>query len=128
MSCAPQDLSEVTGLITSNATYRLEIANSAAERQKGLSCRASMTEDAGMLFVFEDPGVYRFWMKDTFIPLDMIWLDEDKRIVYIEPDVQPDSFPTHFGPQESSLYVIELNAGQAALAGIEVGQQLNFTL
>ena len=66
-----------------------------------------------MLFVYNKPGDYRFWMKDTKIPLDMFWINSDKQIVHIEKDVQPSSYPESFGSEEPAQYVLETNAGFA---------------
>lgn len=66
-----------------------------------------------MLFVYDEPGDYRFWMKDTKIPLDMFWIDSNKQIVHIERDVQPSSYPKSFGSTKPAKYVLETNAGFA---------------
>ncbi|MCB9822971.1 DUF192 domain-containing protein [Candidatus Nomurabacteria bacterium] len=92
---------------------QVEIANSSQKRSSGLCCRDSLAEDHGMLFVYDKPGDYRFWMKDTKIPLDMFWINSDKQIVHIEKDVQPSSYPESFGSEEPAQYVLETNAGFA---------------
>ncbi len=81
-----------------------------------------------MLFVFAENGRHVFWMKDTLIPLDMIWLDYAKRIVHIEENVPPctaDPCPLYSPPPEvQSWYVFEINAGQSRAWGINVGDTL----
>lgn len=106
----------------------VEIATSSQEKQKGLCCRDSLPENQGMLFVYEKPGNYRFWMKDTRIPLDMYWISSEKKIVYIEQNVQPSSFPKQFGPDIKARYVLETNAGFAKKHTIKVGDTVEFNL
>lgn len=104
----------------------LEVAKTEKQREKGLSGRDSLPQDWGMLFVFDHPSKYCFWMKDTRIPLDMIWLNQQKRVFYIQQDVQPNSYPASFCPDQAASYVIELNAGQAAKLNISLAAQLSF--
>jgi uncharacterized membrane protein (UPF0127 family) len=94
-------------------TYAIEIADDENERAIGLSNRQSLAENAGMLFIFEQSDQYGFWMKDTLIPLDIIWISEEKNIVHIEKNVQPGTYPTTYGPDEDALYVLELAAGES---------------
>jgi uncharacterized membrane protein (UPF0127 family) len=99
-------------LLTINGNkIRIEIAKSSQKKSEGLCCRDSLPDDHGMLFVYDQPGDYRFWMKDTKIPLDMIWIDSNKKIVHIEEDVQPSSYPKSFGSNDPAQYVLETNAG-----------------
>lgn len=102
------------GIATTNIGqqgYRLEVVKEPAERQKGLSNRDSLAQDGGMLFIFDRPDTYCFWMKDTRIPLDMVWLDSNLKIVHIERYVQPNSYPQKFCPGTPAFYVVELPAG-----------------
>lgn len=104
---------EMTPLSIGDQKLQVEIANTSQKRSIGLCCRDSLPEDQGMLFVYDEPGNYRFWMKDTKIPLDMFWIDSNKQIVHIEKDVQPSSYPKSFGSTEPAQYVLETNAGFA---------------
>jgi hypothetical protein len=72
-----------------NYCFKVEIADTPEKRRAGLMHRVSLPENQGMLFVFEKPGIYGFWMKNTLIPLDIIWLDENFKVVYIKENVQP---------------------------------------
>ena len=74
------------------------------------------------LFVFDSPGLHSIWMKDMNYPLDIIWVDTDDKIIYIEEDVQPESFPNFFTPSDPAKYVIEANAGFVARNEIKVGE------
>lgn len=103
----------------------LETVNNDQSRQRGLSGRKSMPEDQGMLFVFEKPGRHCIWMKDMNFPLDIIWLDADKKVEHIEKNVAPDTYPKTFCPVNNAKYVVELNKGVADMAELKLGQQLN---
>lgn len=106
--------------------YYLDVASDEATMQKGLSGRKTMASDHGMLFVFAKTGNHCFWMKDMNFPIDIIWLDDDKSIVYIETDVSPSTYPSSFCPGKPARYVIELLAGEAVSTGMSLGQKLKF--
>jgi uncharacterized membrane protein (UPF0127 family) len=103
----------------------LETVNNDQSRQRGLSGRKNMSEDQGMLFVFEKSGRHCMWMKEMLFSLDIVWLDSDKKIVHIEKNVAPETYPKTFCPVNNAKYVIELNKGVADLAELKLGQQLN---
>ena len=107
-------------------TYTLQVADTDAARNRGLAGRKSLPADQGMLFSYARPGRYCFWMKDMRLPLDMVWTDSDRSVVYLKTQVQPSSYPHTFCPDASAKYVIELAAGQAARANIRTGQKLSF--
>ncbi|MDD5111648.1 MAG: DUF192 domain-containing protein [Candidatus Altiarchaeota archaeon] len=110
--------------------FTVELAVEPEQRARGLMHRKSLDPDAGMLFIFEDDGIYPFWMKNTLIPLDMLWLDGNRQVVHIEKNVQPcKSDPClSVTPLVSSHYVLEVNAGTADRIGIAVGDIANFNL
>ena len=85
-----------------------------------------MGDHEGMLFAFPTPGMMGFWMKDTYIPLDMIWIDQDKTVVGMSENVLPDSYPKIYLPPSPVLYVLEINGGAAARLGINLGTKLQF--
>jgi uncharacterized membrane protein (UPF0127 family) len=122
---AARDTSPRT-LHVSRQSYSLEIADNSDEQQKGLSDRDSMPRDHGMLFAFHYEEKLCFWMKDMHFPLDMIWLDAGHRVVHLEQNLSPDTYPDQFCSHTPARYVIELNAGEVARAGIRKGQNLNF--
>ena len=98
-------------IIIGNVVVRVKIAASPAEKQKGLSGRNFMRKNSGMLFVFSQPDLYPFWMKDMKFPIDIIWFDENLRIINIEKNITPDSFPKKFTPQLPAKYALEVNGG-----------------
>jgi uncharacterized membrane protein (UPF0127 family) len=107
-------------------TYSSLIADTDLLRQQGLSYRASLPSNQVMLFIFEKPGVYKFWMKDMNFPIDMVWLNSSKQVVYIEKNVSPSTYPQAFGPNEDTLYVIELNANETTKLSLSVGDTVIF--
>ncbi len=106
--------------------FRIEIAQTQEERKKGLMFRDSLDPQKGMLFVFKEEGLYSFWMKNTLIPLDIIWIDEDKKVVDIKENAQPcrEEKCESFSPKEEARYVLELNAGEVRDIGLELGDKI----
>lgn len=102
----------------------VEVADTPEERAAGLSNVSELPDNQGMLFVFEADGQYRFWMKDTLIPLDIIWIDSDRKIVHIERNVSPSSYPTSYGPNMPSRFVLEVNAFFVNTFNIAVGNEV----
>jgi uncharacterized membrane protein (UPF0127 family) len=106
----------------------VEVASDDATREQGLMYRDHMADDRGMIFLFAQAGEYPFWMKNTLIPLDMIWMDADHRIVHIAHDVPPckaDPCP-NYPPNAKSSSVLELAAGVAAKHHLKDGDVLRF--
>ncbi|MBI2097824.1 MAG: DUF192 domain-containing protein [Candidatus Vogelbacteria bacterium] len=101
---------------------KIEIADDDIERSRGLSGRTTLAENEGMLFVFDAPGSYGFWMKNMNFPIDIIWLDEDWRIAGVTANVSPESFPQIFYPERPIKYVLEVKAGFARRQSIQTGQ------
>ena len=99
--------------------FTVEVVATRETRQRGLQERYDLPEDAGMFFVFPESAYYSFWMRKTFIPLDIIWIGESLRVVHIEQHCQPcrkDPCPI-FSPAAKALYVLEIPAGQAQKYG-----------
>ena len=95
--------------------YKFESATSSAEREKGLMFRTSLAGKTGMLFFFEFPTKLIFWMKNTLIPLDMIFMDGDYRVLNIAKNVQPckvKDCPLYYSSGKAQ-YVLEVNAGES---------------
>jgi uncharacterized protein len=107
--------------------YAVEVADDDAERAQGLMFRDAMEEDRGMLFIHTRQERLAYWMKNTRIPLDILYFDEKLRLVSQQRDIPPcslgDRCPSH--PSEApARYVLELNAGQAARLKLENGAEL----
>lgn len=103
-------------------TIAAEVADTPALRERGLGGRTSLAEGSGMWFVFDTDDYWPFWMKDTLIPLDMLWVAADGTIVTIARDVRPESYPQAYEPTQPARYVLEVPAGFAASRGIAEGQ------
>jgi uncharacterized membrane protein (UPF0127 family) len=102
-------------------SYRLEIVSTAESQEKGLGGRRNMASDRGMIFVFDPPAVQCFWMKDMQFPLDIIWLNSAKKVTKVAANVSPSTYPEKYCGDDTTKYVIELNAGEAKKAGIVPG-------
>jgi len=100
------------------------VARTMSERITGLSGTPFLPEELVKLFIFDTPGLHSIWMKDMNYPLDIIWADSEGKIVYLEEDVSPDSFPNFFTPTVPAKYVIEANAGFIVKNGVLVGQMV----
>jgi len=106
-------------------TFRVELARTEPEREKGLMYREHLAPDAGMLFLFERSSVQTFWMKNTLIPLDMIFIAPDHTIAGVVADAQPLTL-TARSVNEPSQYVLEIGGGLASRLGIRAGARVDF--
>jgi uncharacterized protein len=123
------NLPTTTVLISGKIKVEAEIAYTDEARMQGLMFREFLAPDAGMLFVFEEPDVQGFWMKNTKIPLDLIWLSERKEIVYFvtaDPCVKDPC--ESYKPMQKAKYVLELNGGFLKKHGLGLGTQVEFSL
>ncbi len=106
--------------------FPVELATDDASRQHGLMMRTALAPDHGMLFVFPHTGPQAFWMKNTLIPLDILYFDAERRLVSMQVDVPPckaDPCPTY--PSDApAIYVLELSAGTARRIGAQPGDVL----
>jgi len=107
-----------------STTLTVEIASTPAEQQAGLSGRPSLALGHGMLFVFGTPGEYGFWMKEMLFSLDIIFINSEKSVVTVYPELTPGTYPEAFYPANPALYVLEVPAGFAAQHGIVEGSKV----
>lgn len=119
--------SMVTKVTIAEAIFAVDVADTPASREQGLSGRPRLADNEGMLFIFPESFVPAFWMKDMNFALDMIWIDGDRRVVDITEDALPESFPESFRPSEPVKYVLEINAHGAAENGIKIGDTVEFS-
>jgi hypothetical protein len=110
--------------------FYVEVAKTTAEREKGLMYVSSLGKDSGMVFIFDREDIYPFWMKNTLIPLDMIWIDQNHKVVFISQNVQPckSIICPMIRPSAKAKYVLEINASAAEQAGIKVGDSVDLKL
>lgn len=107
------------------ATVRVELATTPAERELGLMYRNHLNADAGMLFIFPAPDHLTFWMRNTEIPLDMIFADSSGRIVGVVANAEPYSDDS-LGPKADARYVLEVNGGFCAAHHVSEGDRMRF--
>lgn len=114
-------------------TVEGEVADLANERKKGLSNRESLDINKGILFVFEKSGAYGIWMKDMKFAIDIIWLDENRKVVDVatyaapEPGDKDDEL-TVYKPRSEAKYILEINAGLVDANNIQAGDTASFEL
>lgn len=104
-------------------TWSIELASNNQARAKGLMFRKTMAPMTGMLFRFENTAPVSMWMKNTFIPLDMIFADENGRITYIHKGAVPQSLDV-ISSRGPVRYVLEINAGEADSQGLSEGNRM----
>ena len=109
--------------------FIVEVADDEPERQRGLMFRDAMPPGHGMVFVHDAEEPQAYWMKNTRIPLDILYFDQARKLVSVQRDVPPCSLGDRCPPFPSegpALYVLELNAGAAATLGVKAGDELTF--
>ena len=123
-ACQPTPRVEIGGTVV-----RVEIADDPGERQQGLMHREHLDPDAGMLFLFENERKQSFWMKNTLIPLDIIFINNNYEIINIAKAVPCKEDPCdHYPSSAPAKYVLEVNAGFAEEKGIMPGDKVEFFL
>ena len=121
---------EKTKLTIENVEFEVEIAQTLAERTKGLADRTNLCSQCGMLFIFETDNYHAFWMKDTLIPLDIIWLDKNWQVVdfvaFAQPQAgRPDEELPVYRPKTPARYVLELSGGTVEkIRGFKIGSRV----
>ena len=106
--------------------FFVELAQTKKEQERGLMFIDRLAPDSGMLFVYRDEAPRSFYTKNTYLPLDMIWMDKEMKVVFIKKNAHPGDSRVYetISPQEKAMYVLELNAGCADRAGIKIGDKL----
>jgi uncharacterized membrane protein (UPF0127 family) len=123
-----QAIDRGTVTLPNGAVYMVEIPRTEETRTRGLMFRANLPRRTGMLFVFEATGRYGFWMKNCLIALDLVWIDEAKRVVAILPETPPckaDPCPI-YQFDVPTRYVLEMPSGAAKREGLVIGNVLRF--
>jgi uncharacterized membrane protein (UPF0127 family) len=107
--------------------FLVELAKEEKELRKGLMFRENLDDDSGMLFVFEKEENHPFWMKNTLIPLDIIWIDKEKKVVFIKENAQPckeDMECPLINPKRKAKYVLEISGGLSKELNIKTGDSV----
>ncbi len=115
----PRSFVEINGV-----RVNIQVALTVEEQIQGLSGRKSLSDNEGLLFVYERPGFPNFWMKDMNFPIDIIWINADEYVVDTTENLGPDTYPQTFSPIEPTKYVLEVNAGYAQENEIEKGDEV----
>lgn len=116
--------------LPSGKVLQVEVMVKDEDRQMGLMFRASLPEDRGMLFLFESPDFHGIWMKNCKFPIDILWLDADRKVVHVQEGALPCTKEpcAVFSPLRRAIYVVELRSGQARREKAVVGETLSFAL
>jgi uncharacterized membrane protein (UPF0127 family) len=124
---APQ---EIPLKLPSGKVLQAELMIKDEDRMMGLMFRPSLPSERGLLFVFDDLDFHGIWMKNCRFPIDIVWLDEEHRVVHVAESVPPckaDPCPV-YQPMKKAAYVVEINAGQARREKAILGSRLEFAL
>jgi len=110
--------------------FSVELAATEAQRAKGLMDRKNLDKNKGMLFIFDKEENYPFWMKNTLIPLDIIWIDGNGKIVFVADNVQPckSLICPSVNPGVDAKYVLEINAGLSEKFGLKLGDEAELNI
>lgn len=110
-----------------SGVYHLRVADDESERIQGLSGVDKLPANGGLLMKFEEDALWQIWMKDMKVPVDILWLDKDKKVVYIVKNATPEmSTDRIFIPKTKARYVVELPQGSVDLSGIKNGDIAEF--
>ena len=115
-----------TAILPDGTKLVLELATTPEQWVTGLMYRRSLRENSGMLFIYDEPGAYSFWMKNCFIHLDIIWLSQDRKIVYFVENVPPCDQPDcpSYGGMQLAKYVIETTPGSVKRHKLKLGDSI----
>lgn len=125
LACSQTPRVTIEGPEGTKGSFEVEVADTPAKRSLGLMYRTDLRVDQGMLFIFPEESVQVFWMKNTPLPLDMIFIDRNRKIVGIVRETQPFSTQGR-SVARPSQYVLEVRGGLADQMGLEVGDRVSF--
>jgi hypothetical protein len=110
--------------------FQVELAKTEAEKNRGLMNVAKLDKNKGMLFIFDKEGIYPFWMKNTLIPLDIIWIDNNYKVVFISPNAQPclNLICPSIIPPAKAMFVLEINAGIVEQINLKIGDEIKMNI
>jgi len=107
--------------------FAAKVVKTQEERAKGLSDTSELRKDQAMLFVYERDDKWPIWMKDMNYPIDIVWMDKNKKVIYIVKNAPPESYPHEtFEPKDDARYVLELAAGMVDTKSIMIGKEAVF--
>lgn len=122
-SCQTNPALETRSIWGNDWAVEVEVAETGEQKVRGLSGRNCLGYAKGMLFTYDLSGDYCYWMKDMNFAIDMVWIDDEQKVVTIREGVAPNTYPQSFCPDRPARYVLEVDAGFARQAGWRVGTQ-----
>ncbi|MCL5795335.1 MAG: DUF192 domain-containing protein [Patescibacteria group bacterium] len=121
-----QSVNKTMNIKIANHEIVADVADNATARTQGLSGRSELKNNAGMLFIYDQPSYPGIWMKEMEFSLDIIFIDEGKKIVDITFDISPNTYPQLFKPKSLAKYVLEVSAGWCKDNDIKIGDEVKF--
>lgn len=115
-----------TNATIGDEVYTLEVSDTEATRQKGLSERSGLDPNTGMLFDFAVDGDWRIWMVQMRFPIDIVWLNANKQIIFVKDNATPAEYPEVYKAEELSRYVIELPSDAVEQHNLKIGDYVSF--
>jgi hypothetical protein len=110
-----------------DGVFTAKVADTPEKREKGLSGTLQLRQDEALLFVYDTDDKWSIWMKDMNYAIDIVWLDKDKKVVYIVKNATPESYPYEtFTSKQDARYIVELPAGTVGTKNINIGGQAAF--
>lgn len=121
VSCSDNIFNSYAGnkgqLLVGQQTFTVAYAISNQEKATGLGGVRCLSSTDAMLFVYDEPEISTFWMKDMYIPIDIIWLDANGSVITVAPNVSPRTYPKTFAPEAPATFVLETKAGVSQAQG-----------
>lgn len=110
-----------------DGVFITRVAKTPEDREQGLSGTSELRADQGLLIIFDTDEKWSIWMKEMKYPIDIVWLDKNKKVVYIVKNAPPESYPyERFTPKQDARYVLELPAGTTSKKSINIGSEARF--
>lgn len=117
-------IKEETFIVAPKSNIFVEVVDTKSELERGLSGKLALKDKQGMLFIFPKESVLPFWMKEMNFAIDIIWLDENMKVVHIVEGAMPENYPEIYKNIIPAKYVLEINSGASKDYGIEIGSVL----
>lgn len=124
----PQEKLQRVGARLGGEAFDVMVARTEAEQTLGLGGLSGLKPNEAMIFPYASDDSYGFWMKDMLFSIDIVWLDKNSKIVWIEKNISPNTYPSIYFPRVPARSVLELSAGTASRLGIAVGSVLEIDL
>lgn len=123
-ACQSKEIVTIETPSGDQAVFSVSVADTIEEQMRGLMFVESMPDDEGMVFLYEVPQIIKFWMKNTLIPLDMLFFDETNTLIHIEHSATPHDETPRGPADKNTCSVVELNGGMAKKLNITIGSKL----